>query len=60
MLEMLLTQYEFQFGKPFPLKDYTDKSEIEIINILYACVQNNDPHAQPAPGENRFPNAPGL
>lgn len=41
MLEMLLMQYEDIFGEAFPLADFEDKSEIDVINILYECVQNN-------------------
>lgn len=44
MLEMLLMQYEDQFGEAFPLADFQEKSEIEVINILYDCVQNNTPY----------------
>ena len=60
MLEMLLQQYEFQFGKPFPLKQFADRTEIDLINIVYNCVQNNDPVPSAGPVENRFPYAPGL
>ncbi len=59
MLELLLQQYEFQFGKPFPLEKFTDITEIELINLLYNCVQNNDPDYSKVPQDNRFPNAPG-
>ena len=59
MLEMLLMQYEFQFGTPFPLAEYADRTEIELINILYYCVQNNDTDTTKAPKENMFANAPG-
>ena len=61
MLELLLMTYQDYFGVSFPLADFTDRSEIEVINILYDCVQNNEPYR---PGmtvpENRFPEAPGL
>lgn len=59
MLEMLLMQYEFQFETLFPLSAYTEKTEIELINLLYYCVQNNDPDPSNAPAGNLFPNAPG-
>ncbi len=61
MLELLLMTYQDYFGVPFPLADFTDRSEIEVINILYDCVQSNEPYrpGRPAP-ENRFPEAPGL
>ena len=59
MLELLLSQYEFQFGTSFPLEKFTDTTEIDLINILYNCVQNNDPDYTKPAGENRFPYAPG-
>ena len=61
MLEMLLMQYEDQFGEAFPLADFQEKSEIEVINILYDCVQNNTPHeAGMEVSGNRFGDAPGM
>lgn len=61
MLEMLLMQYEDQFGEAFLLADFQEKSEIEVINILYDCVQNNTPYeAGMEVLENRFGDAPGM
>ncbi len=60
MLEMLLWQYKDQFGVDFPLRDFTDRTEIEVINILYDCVQNNEEYRPGKKIENRFPEAPGL
>ncbi len=59
MLEMLLMTYKMQFGEDFPLRDYEGVPEIDVINLIYARLQANDPHAE-APAENRFPDAPGL
>ncbi len=39
MMEVLLRQYEDQFGEPFPLANFADCPEVEVINILYDCVQ---------------------
>lgn len=59
MLEILLMQYESQFGKPFPLKQFEGQPEIDVINIIYDCLLHNDPDRR-APVPNRFPTAPGL
>ena len=59
MLEMLLMTYESQFGKRFPLEDFSECKEIELINILYECLEKNDPNIKQAPEINRFPDAPG-
>ena len=34
MLEMLLMQYEDQFGEAFPLAHFQENSEREVINKL--------------------------
>lgn len=65
MLELLLRQYEDQFGVAFPLKDFEGTSEIELINILYDCAQNNRPYDRSMQEEGRkmpnlFPDAPGM
>ena len=44
MLEMLLMQYADQFGCPFPLKSFEGKSEIEVINVIYDCLQTCEPY----------------
>ena len=41
MLEVLLFQYKDMFGEDFPLADFADRKEIDVINILYDCVSNN-------------------
>ena len=54
-------QYEDQFGETFPLADFQEKSEIEVINILYDCVQNNTPYEEGMEVfGNRFGDAPGM
>ncbi len=60
MLEMLLMAFKTAFGFDFPLKDYEGEPEIDVINIIYACLQANDPNYREAVIKNRFPNAPGL
>ncbi len=60
MLEMLLMQYKDIFGVDFPLRDFTESTEIEVINILYDCVLNTEPYKPGKKIENRFPEAPGL
>lgn len=38
MLEMLLMQYEDQFGEAFPLADFQEKAEIEVSTFCtIAC-----------------------
>lgn len=60
MLEVLLAQYFDQFGQEFPLKEFAGKSEIELINVIYACVESNEPYDESRDygKENRFPTAP--
>ena len=54
-------QYDDHFGEAFPLTDFQEKSEIEVINILYDCVQNNTPYkAGMEVSGNRFGDAPGM
>jgi hypothetical protein len=62
MLEVLLRQYEDQFGVPFPLMDFAEHPEIEVINILYDCVQEGKPYEDGMkPHGNRFgTDAPGA
>ena len=59
MLEMLLMQYKDQFGEAFPLERFEGEAEIDVINIIYDCVLNNEIYTpgRPVP-ENRFPDAP--
>ena len=58
MLELLLMQFEQQFGYPFPLLEVEDWAEIEVINLVYDCLQQNDPNLRKRPTVNRFPTAP--
>ena len=58
MLELLLMQYEMQFGYPFPLKECEDWAEIEVINLIYDCMQLNEPDRRERPVVNKFPTAP--
>lgn len=59
MLEVLLMQYEDIFGEAFPLADFAGVAEIEVINMIYECVNTNTRYT---PGmtvdSNRFPEAP--
>ena len=41
MLEVLLFQYKDMFGEDFPLAQFADRREIDVINIVYDCVANN-------------------
>lgn len=59
MLELLLHQYEDQFGQPFPLADFAGRTEIDLINIIYECTLRNKPYEPGMTAENRFPDAPG-
>lgn len=61
MLETLLRQYEDQFGVLFPLKEFENRTEIEVINILYECLQGGIPYETGMRvTENRFGDAPGA
>jgi len=59
MLELLLMQYQDQFGEAFPLADFEGHTEIELINIIYECTLRNHPYEPGMTAENRFPDAPG-
>lgn len=59
MLEVLLFTYKDQFGEEFPLKQCEDMREIDLINLLYACVQTNKPYREGMRVENRVFGAPG-
>ena len=52
MLELLLLQFEQQFGYPFPLRECEDWAEIEVINLVYDCLQKNDPTIRTRPTVN--------
>lgn len=58
MLELLLAEYEQQFGHPFPLREVSDWAEIEVINLVYDCLQTNNPNLRKRPTVNKFPSAP--
>ena len=58
MLELLLVQFEQQFGYPFPLRECEDWAEIEVINLVFDCLQKNDPTIRTRPTVNKFPTAP--
>ncbi|MCQ2501584.1 MAG: hypothetical protein MJ117_09605 [Lachnospiraceae bacterium] len=61
MLEMLLFTYREQFGEEFPLERCEGLSEIDVINIVYGCLESNKPFdGNTTVTENRFPYAPGL
>ncbi len=60
MLELLLLQYREMFGEDFPLLALEGRQEIEVINILYDCVQNNLPYDPERRIEPRITEAPGV
>ena len=60
MLEVLLFQYKDMFGEPFPLAQFADSREIDVINILYDCVSNNLRYDPSRKVESRISDAPGL
>ena len=59
MLEVLLFTYSDQFGEDFPLSDFTDLREIDVINLLYECIQNNTPYQDGMHAKNLVTGAPG-
>ena len=46
MLEVLLFQYKDMFGEDFPLAEFKDAREIDVINIIYDCVANNHRYSE--------------
>ncbi len=61
MLEALLFTYYNQFGEEFPLSRCEGLSEIDVINLVYECLETNKPYdGKTEVKENRFPYAPGL
>ena len=58
MLEVLLNEYEARFNEKFPLERFSDSAEIEVINILYVCMQNNEKYHAGMKVSNQFPDAP--
>lgn len=59
MLELLLFTYQDQFGAEFPLQDCADMREIDLINLLYECVQTNTPYQDGMHAKKRVFGAPG-
>ena len=59
MLEVLLFQYKDMFGEDFPLAEFTDRREIDVINILYDCVSNNVKYDPLRPVREVITDAPG-
>ena len=59
MLEVLLFQYKDMFGEDFPLVDFKDAREIDVINIVYDCVANNRRYEEGRPVKTRILDAPG-
>ncbi len=58
MLEMLLMQYKDMFGVDFPLKEFTDRTEIDVINLLYDCVLAGEPYKEGQKAKGRISDAP--
>ena len=59
MLEVLLFQYKDMFGEDFPLEEFSDRREIDVINILYDCVSNNVMYDPSRPVREIVTGAPG-
>ena len=59
MLETLLFAYEGQLGEPFPLAYCEGMAEIDVINILYYCVQQNVPYEPGMQIVAKITDAPG-
>ena len=60
MLEILLIQYKDMFGSDFPLAEMEGRSEIDVINIIYGCLQNNEAYSRGMPEKAYITAAPGL
>ena len=58
MLEVLLFQYKDMFGEDFPLAEFKDRREIDVINILYDCVSNNLRYDSSRPVKDLITDAP--
>ena len=59
MLEILLIQYREMFGVDFPLKELEGSSEIDVINIVYGCLQSNEAYRPGMPVKDYVLGAPG-
>ena len=59
MLEALLFTYKGQFGVDFPLADCADMTEIDLINLIYECLQENKLYKEGMKVKNRVFGAPG-
>lgn len=60
MLEVLLMAYKDQMGEDFPLKSCEGMAEIDVINILYYCVQQNILYEEGMAVVARIDEAPGF
>ncbi len=58
MLEVLLNEYEARFGEAFPLECLDGMAEIDVINILYECIDKNIKYTAGMHVDNKFPDAP--
>ena len=52
--------YKDMFGEDFPIASFEGHQEIEVINIIYDCVKNNEPYDPNRPVKAHITNAPGL
>ena len=59
MLEILLIQYREMFGTDFPLAQLAGQSELDVINIIYGCLQNNEAYSHGKPVKQYITEAPG-
>lgn len=59
MLEVLLLTYKNQFGTEFPLVQFEGMREIDLINLLYTCLQDNKPYHEGMRVDERVNGAPG-
>ena len=60
MLELLHLQYKEIFGADYPLAEFDGRQELEVINILYDCVQNSLPYDPERSITPRITEAPGV
>ena len=59
MLEILLIQYKDMFGVDFPLREMEGQAEIDVINIIYGCLQTNEEYRPGKPVKVYISEAPG-
>jgi len=60
MLEILLIQYKEMFSADFPLREMEGRAEIDVINIIYGCLQNNEAYSPGMPVKAYITAAPGI